>query len=178
MNPSQREDLVRSHLRVLGPHDPLLREYEHVDLTYELVVSASAFAQLKRHRMASMTALDYDPALGVTIPPSVEEAGLSDRFRRVTDASEECSRQVAAIAPAAAAYPLTNAHRRRVLYKLNARELMHMSRLREDAHAQWDIRALTARMVELARERMPLTMLLTAGKDRFEERKRELFPDE
>jgi thymidylate synthase ThyX len=61
-------------------YDFPLREFEYPDLTFELVVSASCYAQLKRHRMATMTAQPYDP------------------------------------------------------------ELYHMSRLREDASAQWDIR--------------------------------------
>jgi len=175
-----RRALLLSHCGPLGPHDPILREYEHVDAVFELVLSASAFAQLKRHRMATITALPYDPALGVTVPPALAEAGLEREFRSIMERSEECARRIAAAAPGAdpagapppwAAYALTNAHRRRVLVKMNARELYHLSRLREDAHAQWDIRRLAARMVALARARMPLTLALAAGKDRFAARR-------
>ena len=173
----ERRALVHSHLHRLGPHDSVLREYEHVDLVYELVVSASCFAQLKRHRMATLSPRPYDPALGVTIPESFRATGLEGDLRAVLGEAEACFRAIERVSPPAAAYALTNAHRRRVLFKLNARELYHLSRLREDAHAQWDIRQVSQRMLELAREKMPLTLLLAAGKDRFEERRRALFPD-
>jgi len=45
--------------------------------------------------------------------------------------------------PLAAPYILTNSHRKRVLIRVNARELYHISRLREDTHAQWDIQNIS-----------------------------------
>ena len=50
---------------------------------------------------------------------------------------------------------------------MNAREMYHISRLREDIHAQWDIRETAERMVKLGKEVMPLALMLTAGKDAF-----------
>ena len=70
---------------------------------------------------------------------------------------------------------LTNAHRRRVLLKVNARELYHISRLREDATAQWDIRSVAGEMSRLAREVMPLTCLLLGGKDTYPDRYKDIF---
>ena len=177
MDARSRRVVVESALRRLGPHDSVLREFEHVDLVFELIVSASCFAQLKRHRMATLTALPYDPALGLTIPDSFAANDLNGRFRELAARTEEVHRRILEVAAPAASYVLTNAHRRRVLIKLNARELIHVSRLREDAHAQWDIRRAVVRMVALARERMPLTLLLASGKDRFEALRRDLFPD-
>jgi thymidylate synthase ThyX len=176
LTPGERRELLLSHLSRLGPHDAVLREYEHVSATFEVVVSGSCFAQLKRHRMATLTVLPYDPSLGVTVPPALTEAGLEPRFREIVSRAEDCAARIAGLAPPAAAYGLTNAHRRRVLVRMNARELYHLSRLREDAHAQWDIRRVAARMLALARERMPLTLALAAGKDRFDEVRGRLFP--
>ena len=70
---------------------------------------------------------------------------------------------------------LTNAHKRRVLFKINLRELYHFSRLREDQHAQWDIRQTALQMSELIREKLPLASALLAGKDRFSETFQKLF---
>lgn len=171
-----KRSLVMSHLRTLGPHDSVLREYEHVDLAFELVVSAACFAQLKRHRMATLSPLPYDPALGITVPESFADAGLTASLRALAEQAAECHRTIAAHSPEAATYVLTNAHRRRVLFKINARELHHLARLREDSHAQWDIRQVAARMIALAREKMPLTLLLASAKDRFEENRKGIFP--
>lgn len=165
--PSLRKDLVRRVFRSMEFFDFPLREFEHADLTYDLVVSASCFAQLKRHRMATLTQQSYDPALGVTVPPSIKEIGAEKEFRAMVDRTNEAHAVLKKAAGPAADYVLTNAHRRRALLKVNARELYHISRLREDASAQWEIRAVTGEMSRLAKKVMPLTCLLLGGKDAY-----------
>jgi flavin-dependent thymidylate synthase len=167
MGPGGRREWVLTALRHMKPHDAALREFEYPELVFELVVSATCFAQLKRHRMATLTVQDYDPSLGVTVPPAIREAGLEGRFAEVTRQTEDTYGRIAQVAPAAAPYILTNAHRRRLCLKLNARELYHVARLRSDGHAQWDIRNISDRMLALAREAMPLTLMLATGKDGF-----------
>jgi flavin-dependent thymidylate synthase len=178
MEGPEREGLMKTALRNLSPHDPVLREFEYADLLFELTVSASCFAQLKRHRMATLTGQDYDPALGVTVPPAVAAVGLEAPFREIIDRTEALHGELNKAAPHAAAYILTNAHRRRVALKVNARELYHIARLRADGHAQWDIRETAVRMVALAREAMPLTLMLATGKDAFAELYSRTFPRE
>jgi flavin-dependent thymidylate synthase len=175
MSYQEKEGLVRTALRHLRVYDSVLREFEQADLHFELVVSAGCFAQLKRHRMATLTAQDYDPALGVTIPPAVTAIGMDEAFLRIIEKSEALYEQILEKSPAAAPYILTNAHRRKVSLKVNARELYHIVRLRADRHAQWDIRAVTVRMLALAKAAMPLTMMLAAGKDGFEPLYQEIF---
>ena len=165
--PARKKNLFKAALRRMEFYDFPPREFEHAALTLELVVSASCFAQLKRHRMATLTWQPYDPALGVTVPPSVAEVGAEGEFREVIERTEAAYASLKKACGAAAAYVLTNAHRRRVLLHLNARELYHLSRLREDETAQWDIRAVTARISALARRVMPLAGLLLGGKDAY-----------
>jgi thymidylate synthase ThyX len=175
MDEQQRLAMMRSALRHIRSYDPVLREFEHVDLLFELTVSASCFAQLKRHRMATLTVQDYDPALGVTVPPAIREIGMEDSFMDIVTRTNEIYGQMRKAAFAAAPYILTNAHRRRVVLKVNARELYHMARLRADRHAQWDIRELTVKMLAAARQVMPLTLLLAAGKDGFDDLYRQTY---
>jgi len=165
----RRRGLIRLALERMEFYDFPLREFEHADLTYDLVVSASCFAQLKRHRMATLTTQRYDPALGVTVPPSVREIGAEKEFLATVARTDEAHAALEKGAGPAADYVLTNAHRRRALLKLNIRELYHMSRLREDATAQWEIRRTTAEMSRLAKRAMPLACLLLGGKDAYPE---------
>ena len=139
----------------LESYHSLPRAFELAGAAFECVVSASCFAQLKRHRMGTLLAQAYDPRLGVTVPPSLQAVGLEAELREVAARSEEAHRRIRETAPEAAAYILTNAHRRRVLLQLNLRELAHFARLRMDGHAQWDIRDLAGRMAAAVRERMP-----------------------
>jgi flavin-dependent thymidylate synthase len=165
----EKERLVGKAFSHLESYDRVLREFELITLTFEALVSASNFAQLKRHRMATIIAQDYDTGLGVEIPPSIEEAGLTDTFHEAIGRSETLFEEIRQRNPRAAPYILTNAHKRRVLIAVNLRELYHISRLRMDGSAQWDIRRLAEAMAEAARGVMPLAGRLLAGKDTFEE---------
>jgi flavin-dependent thymidylate synthase len=165
----RRKDLVRTAFRFMEFYDFPLREFEHADLTYDLVVSASCFAQLKRHRMATLTEQRYDQALGVTVPPSIREIGAEPDFLEMIRRTNETHARLERTVGPAADYVLTNAHRRRALLKLNVRELYHIARLREDASAQWEIRDVAAEMSRLAKKAMPLACLLLGGKDAYPE---------
>jgi len=165
--PRRRKQLVRQAFEHMEFYDFPLREFEHADLVYDLVVSASCYAQLKRHRMATLTVQRYDPGLGVTVPPSVREIGAEKDFLGLAARTEEAHAELDKAVGPAADYILTNAHRRRALLKLNVRELYHVSRLREDATAQWDIRRTAAGMTRLAKKVMPLACLFLGGKDAY-----------
>lgn len=156
-------------------YDAVLREIENVDVQFEMAISASCFAQLKRHRMATLITQDYDPALGVTIPPSIRAIGRQKAFMDVIRKTNDVYHLLKPKNPAAAAYVLTNAHRKRVLMKLNAREMYHVARLRADAHAQWDIRVLSEKMLRQARRVMPQTLMMACGKDGFAALHKKIF---
>lgn len=156
-----RMELFSEALAGLGIHDSVPRQWEFFSALFQLVVSSSAYAQLKRHRMCSRLVSVYDPVLGVTVPPSIVEAGLEEEFLQgVVGTAQEYSGSLGTLYP----YMLTNAHRRRIVLGINGRELYHFSRLREDEHAQWDIRSVAGRMLDAVRGRAPLTCMLTGGK--------------
>jgi hypothetical protein len=173
-NKAKRE-LCLATFRHMEFYDAVLREFEYLDLTFDLVISASCFAQLKRHRMATLTAQPYDPILGVTIPPSIQEIGAEREFKDIINQTEATHSTLNQAMDVGAEYILTNSHRRRVLLKVNARELYHISRLRGDATAQWDIREVVHGMIDLAKKAMPLTFLLIGAKDRYPEIYNNLF---
>ena len=171
----EKRDYLKAAFQYMEFYDFPLRELEYVNLTYDLIISASCFGQLKRHRMATLTAQRYNPGLGVTVPPSVDAVGSRKEFMKMI---EETNRVYSLLKDAledGAEYVLTNAHRRRVLLKVNARELYHISRLREDITSQWDIRRTAAEMSRLAREVMPLTCLLIGSKDAYPEVYKNVF---
>ncbi|MGB7297315.1 MAG: FAD-dependent thymidylate synthase [Candidatus Aminicenantales bacterium] len=176
MTPAEKKELVKTAFRRQEFYDFPLREFELADLTFSLVVSASCFAQLKRHRMATLICQQYDPALGVTVPPTVGEVGAEPEFRRMVGQTEETHALLQKkTGPEVAAYVLMNAHRRRVLFKVNVRELYHISRLREDPTAQWEIRQAVGRMAALARQEMPFSCLLLGGKEQYPSVYRKVF---
>lgn len=176
MNMKEKEDIIKASCRYMKPHDLPIREFENADLYFELTVSASCFAQLKRHRMATIICQEYDPSLGITIPPAIREIGMEGLLIEMASRTGEIYDRLKKISPAAAPYILTNAHRKRVFMKVNARELYHISRLREDIHAQWDIRETAGRMVRLGKKVMPLTLMLATGKNSFDSLYNQCYP--
>jgi flavin-dependent thymidylate synthase len=175
MDDAARAELVRVALSGIGPHDAVPRALEMVSFQFDVVLSAACFGQLKRHRMATLLVQPYDPALGYTVPEALPRVGMTRELQQVMAESTRLYERVLPHRPEAAAYALTQAHRRRVLLAMNARELYHFSRLRQDAHAQWDIRQLADRMVHLACQEAPLTLMLACGKDCFDARRAELL---
>lgn len=167
----ERKRFLKKAHSAIEAHDSLRRELELGYFTFSVILSASAFAQLKRHRMATLIKQDYSPQLGVTTPQSVKDVAGESLFQAAMHRSDAFYAQVKAKLPAdnrkAAQYVLTNAHRRRVIFQTNARELTHLSRLRLDKHAQWDIRGLAGNMIELAREACPALMQFACGRDEF-----------
>jgi flavin-dependent thymidylate synthase len=175
---ARKKEIFKLACQDLQAYDAVLREFEHLYVTFELVISAACFAQLKRHRLTTITCQPYDPDLGWTIPVSIAELKEHKSFKEVLSLTEDVYDKIAAVSRGVAQYVLTNSHQRRVLLTLNARELYHLSRLRQDSSAQWDIRDIVSRMVEQARNVMPLTLLLAGGKDSYPKVYQELFGQE
>lgn len=175
-SPDKFKELVLSPFEHACEYDPAPREFEFASFTFEAVISASCFAQLKRHRMMSILKQNYDPSYGITIPASIEETGLDKGLAEVAEASEESFYRVEKTrGTGVASYFLTNGHRRRVVVNCNLRQLYHMARLRMDPHAQWDIRLLTSSMVELAGCVCPVASALACGKGGYGEKKAAIF---
>ena len=163
----ERLRLLEPIFRHMKPFHPLPRAFELAALTFQIELSATAFAQLKRHRMLTLLTSPYQPVLGHTIPPNIVEAELEEMLAEAVDRAEKLYNRIRPHNLNAADYALTNANRRRVLVKVDVRELYHISRIREDHHAQWDIRSIAGEMTSTAAKHYPLLMLMVGGKDRF-----------
>ena len=175
MNKQDKEQIIQRYLSDITCYDSLPREFELVDLVFQANISSSCFAQLKRHRIATIISTDYDPKFGYTMPKSIDKIAQKDAFRNVMKKSEKMYEILSEKYPEVKNYILTNAHHKVVLFKCNMRELCHFARLRQDAHAQWDIRELAHNIIEKAKEVAPITSVLICGKDVFPDVNNALF---
>ena len=128
--------------------------------------------------MNTLLSQDYSPDIGYTIPQSIEEIGASRGLKEVCDKSSELYKKFLPKYGRAAEYFLTNAHRRRVIVATNMRQLYHISRTREDKHAQWEIRDIANKMSKLAKNIAPATTILLGGRHEFNEIRGGLYEDE
>jgi flavin-dependent thymidylate synthase len=163
-------DLLTPVFSHYPPHAPLPRSFEMMDVTFHFPLSASAFAQLKRHRMATLIPQSYLPDEWETPPIMTEDPDVTRQYWDLMSRSRDLHEEIRGeIGEEQAAYALSNGHRRRVVFKLNLRELYHFVRLRSDIHAQEEIRKISERIVCEMRKHYPVVTALLCGKDRYGE---------
>lgn len=141
------------------------REYEFENKVHDLILSATAYAQFKRHRTCTQVTQPYNARLGVTIPQTVIDAGLKDKYMAITKKATNFFMKLQKsglknIAP----YTLTNGHNRRVLFYANKKELHKFSFERNNPHAQWDINNVVKEIIFEEKKLAPITMSLACGK--------------
>ena len=175
MKTVEKETIFRSIFSRMEFFDAPPREFEMADVVFQAKVSASCYAQLKRHRMSTVLAGPYEPELGIVVPDRIVRLGMDGEFRRIMDRTDQTHEFLKKRCGAAADYILTNSHCRMALVKMNLRELYHFIRLRDDENAQWDIRSLAHGVRGQVRKKMPLASMLLCGKSRFEAEYERLF---
>ncbi|MCX7958542.1 MAG: FAD-dependent thymidylate synthase [Deltaproteobacteria bacterium] len=136
---NEKKKIINGIFRLLSRHNQLPRFFEVINLGYELTMSASCYAQFKRHRMMTQIPQAYLLGLGVEIPPLVKECGFEKKIIAHSKKAEDLYCNIVKTNRHLAEYVILNCHRRRIYALLNARELYHISRLRMDHHAQWEI---------------------------------------
>jgi len=168
MNRAEKVRVIEKAMKGIESHDSVLREFESVHMLFEFIVSASCFAQLKRHRLATIIPQNYDLSLGISVPHSIDGAGAVRILRDAARDASDLYRELVRCCPGAADYILTNAHRRRVLFDVNMREIYHFVRLRSDRHAQWEIREVSGAVALEAKRHFPSASIYLSGKDEFD----------
>lgn len=157
------DDAVRRVLRTIitSGHTSAL---EHASYTFAVDgVSRAMTHQLVRHRLASYNQqsqryVTYAEKPCFIVPPSVEaDASASAVFAEATSAAFEAYRALidAGVPAEDARYVLPNAMETKIVITMNVRELLHFFELRCCKRAQWEIRELALRMLELVEATAP-----------------------
>ncbi len=167
MPPTDKEAIFKGLFEHMEFFDSPSREFELPEVTFQALVSASNFAQLKRHRMATLLAGNYDINLGNVIPENIKINKLDKEFTEIIAKTNEAYLKIKKKYGATADYILTNSHCRPVVMRMNLREVYHFIRLRADQHAQWDIRNLAHSLAETIKDKMPLSGMLLCGKSDY-----------
>ena len=137
---------------------------EHVSYTFAVDgVSRALTHQLVRHRIASFNQqsqryVKYTEGLSVVKPETVAANPETERvFDEAIDAALSAYAKLldAGVPAEDARYLLPNAAETKIVITMNARELLHFFGLRCCNRAQWEIRAMADRMLELAKPTAP-----------------------
>lgn len=141
-----------------------LSTLEHASYTFAIDgVSRALTHQLVRHRLASYNQqsqryVTYADEPDFIVPPSVAaDPEALEAFTVATGALFEAYRGLldAGVPAEDARYLLPNAMETKIVVTMNIRELLHFFELRCCKRAQWEIRDLALRMLELAETTAP-----------------------
>ena len=158
--PPERIQSVLSTIMKSGHFSTL----EHVSYTFAIDgVSRAMTHQLVRHRLASFNQqsqryVKFKDGLNTIKPASVaENEEASALFDEAVDAAVEAYQKLldAGVPAEDARYLLPNAAETKIVVTMNVRELLHFFELRCCNRAQWEIRELAHKMLELVRPTAP-----------------------
>jgi thymidylate synthase (FAD) len=137
---------------------------EHASYTFAIDgVSRALTHQLVRHRLASYNQqsqryVSYAEEPTFIVPPAVAaDPEALKRFKAANAQAFSAYRALieAGVVPEDARYLLPNAMETKIVVTMNVRELLHFFELRCCNRAQWEIRELALRMLELAEPTAP-----------------------
>ena len=158
--PEERVQSVLSTIMKSGHFSTL----EHVSYTFAVDgVSRALTHQLVRHRLASFNQqsqryVKFAGDVEVVKPPTVAAQKDTSRvFDEAIDAVVDAYHKLldAGVPAEDARYLLPNAAETKIVITMNIRELLHFLSLRCCNRAQWEIRELANRMLELVRPTAP-----------------------
>ncbi|GAB4282419.1 MAG: FAD-dependent thymidylate synthase [Coriobacteriia bacterium] len=161
------EDAVHRVLKVIITSGHL-SALEHASYTFAIDgVSRAMTHQLVRHRLASYNQqsqryVTYAEQPAFIVPPAIAaDDAARERFDAATNAAFEAYRQLldAGVPAEDARYLLPNAMETKIVVTMNIRELLHFFELRCCKRAQWEIRAVALRMLELAEPTAPFIFM-------------------
>lgn len=176
MSLREKETIYKSVFEHMQKHDVVPRAFEFVSVDIEMDVSASEFAQLKRHRMMTLEEGNYDITKTKEVPHRIKQFGYEDQLQNVYQKTDEAYlKLVPLVGQEVATYVLTNGHKRHACVKSNIKEMYAISRLREDAHAQWSIREDTNKIMDVIEKEAPLAGMMLAGKHEFDKKYKSIF---
>jgi thymidylate synthase (FAD) len=161
------DDAVHKVLRVIigSGHFSAL---EHASYTFAIDgVSRAMTHQLVRHRLASYNQqsqryVSYDVEPNFIVPPAVaDDPAKREKYLSACQRTFEGYRELidAGVEPEDARYLLPNATETKIVVTMNVRELLHFFEVRCCKRAQWEIRELALRMLELAEPTAPYVFL-------------------
>jgi thymidylate synthase ThyX len=148
LSSQQKSALIQTIMDLPEKYDIPIRELEHIQFTFDVVLDQGAYFELKRHRMMTQSPQPLSPAWGYSTPLWIAEANLLEQYQaamqRISDAYPIFEEQL----PGIGAYLMPNAFNRRVLLTLNLRSMFHLIKLRCAPNAHFSIRLITEKMLD------------------------------
>lgn len=158
MSQKEKEGILDEYLREMGDFDYPLRELEHSDFSFDIIIDYGAYRDLQRHRICTQTKQLLGSDLGYDIPSDIINSGeevlskYNDAMKKAKDLYERVKKKF----PIEAQYLLPLGFRTRYLVTMNLRELFHLIKLRTTPMAHESYRKIAYKIYEVLKKEHPL----------------------
>ncbi len=156
MTRTEKEEVLDEYLKRMGKHDRPMRELEHVNYTFDILVDYGAFRDIQRHRMCTQTNQDLTTKHGYDIPPEIKDAGFEKDFVKCMEAADNVFKTMSKEYPKEAQYVVPLAYKKRVLISMNLRDLYNFVKLRSGPEGHISYRKIAWDMYDATKNATPL----------------------
>lgn len=156
MSKKEKEKIFDEAMKKRGDHDAPIRELEHTNYTFDILLDYGAFRDLQRHRICTQTNQKLGVDYGYVIPKEIEEYGFKKEFEKRMKEASETFKKISKKFPEEAPYVLPLAFRKRFLITLNLRELYHLIPLRSSPKGHISYRFIAQEMYKEVKKIHPL----------------------
>lgn len=167
LSSEEKQSLFNQVFTKIKSYHAVPKAFEAVDFEFELKMSASCFAQVKRHRMSTILKKSYLVDEDIFVPELLQKIDAEKSFKKIAKQSQVLFYKLELLKQGLGNYALTNAHKTLVYFKANLRELYHFCRLRCDKHSQLEVRNLALKIERIIKQKAPLAAQMLCGKDEF-----------
>jgi len=133
-----------------------MRELEHVQFTFDIVMDYGAFRDLQRHRICTQTNQIFTADLDYDIPKDIINAGCADRYKEAMERVKKLYYKIKDKYPLQAQYILSLGFKKRFLITMNLRELYYFIKLRTTPLAHESYRRIASKFYEIMKSKYPL----------------------
>ncbi len=142
MSKEQKDKIIEEFHTRIDKHDWPLRELEHINYTFDILIDYGAFRDIQRHRICTQTNQDATVEHGYSIPREIIEAGFEKEYTQCMEKAIETYNQLIQEFPKEAQYVIPLAFKKRTLFTWNLRELHHFIKLRSSAQGHVSYRKI------------------------------------
>jgi thymidylate synthase ThyX len=148
MQSQEKARLIKTILDLPEKFDIPIRELEHTNVTFDVLLDQGAYFELKRHRLMTQSPQDLSTRWSYATPLWINQAGLADSYHELMHQVMQVYPHLENELPGIGSYIIPNAFNRRVLLTLNMRSMFHLVKLRCAENAHFSIRRATGKMLE------------------------------
>jgi thymidylate synthase ThyX len=152
----EKAKIFDTYLKNMGDFDYPMRELEHLQFTFDIIIDYGAFRDLQRHRICTQTNQLLTTDMGYDVPKDIINAGVESQYRRAMEQAKALYDKLKDKYPLQAQYLLPLGFRKRFLLTMNLREVYHFVKLRTVPFAHESYRLIAYKLYEIMRKKYPL----------------------